>query len=27
MGTSFDGAVDWLKANEDLIPSLNKKMK
>lgn len=27
MGTSFDGAVDWLKANDDLIPSLNKKMK
>jgi hypothetical protein len=27
MGTTFDIAVDWLKANEDLIPSMRKQLK
>lgn len=27
MGTTFEQAVDWLKDNDDLIPSLNKKLK
>lgn len=27
MGTSFDRAVDWLKENEDLVPSLTKEIK
>ncbi len=27
MGTTFDIAVDWLKANEDLVPSMRKQLK
>ena len=27
MGVTFENAVDWLKDNDDLIPSLNKKLK